>query len=377
MTTSIDSLHALGQSLWYDNIERRLLENGELGAMITKGEIRGLTSNPAIFRDAIAKSGDYDSTLIPLAQAGFTADQIYEQLAIADIKRVADLLRPLYEQTQRGDGYVSLEVDPRLAYHHERTLAEAKRLWELVDRPNLMVKVPATEVGLVAVRQSIAAGINVNVTLIFSRSRYQDVMEAYLSGLEDRLTAGQTLDQIASVASFFVSRIDTKVDRLLGAIIQAGKSDSSRARALLGKLAVANARLAYQDFRKVFDSKRFSVLQASGARLQRPLWASTSTKNPAYEDTLYLDSLIGSHTVNTVPPQTLDAFRDHGKAGLTIERDLDAARGAFVEAAALGVDMEQVTQELEDEGVQAFADAFSSLLGTIEKRRQAVLLEGK
>ncbi len=377
MTTPIDSLHALGQSLWYDNIERRLLENGELEAMITKGEIRGLTSNPAIFRDAIAKSSDYDSALIPLARAGFTAEQIYEQLAIADIRTVADLLLPLYEQTQRGDGYVSLEVDPRCAYDPERTLAEAKRLWELVDRPNLMVKIPATEVGLIAVRQSIAAGINVNVTLIFSQSRYQEVMEAYLSALEDRLAAGQSLDRVASVASFFVSRIDTKIDRLLGAIIQAGKFESSRARALLGKLAVANARLAYQEFRNVFESKRFSELQASGARLQRPLWASTSTKNPAYEDTLYLDSLIGSHTVNTVPPQTLDAFRDHGKAGLTIERDLDAARGAFVEAAALGVDMEQVTQELEDEGVQAFADAFSSLLGTIEKRRQAVLLEVK
>ena len=362
MQTPITQLVDLGQSIWYDNIERRLLQNGELAAMIGRGDIRGLTSNPSIFNNAIAKSTDYDADLLPLAKAGKTPVEIFEALAVDDIRAAADLLRPLYNETNGGDGYVSLEVNPTLAHESEATLSEAKRLWAWVDRPNLMIKIPATIEGLPAIRQAIAAGINVNVTLIFSIERYQAVMDAYLSGLEDRLAQGLPLDRIASVASFFVSRIDVAVDRQLEAL------GSERAAALLGKTAIANARLAYQAFKAVFNSDRFAGLKAAGAQLQRPLWASTGTKNPAYSDTLYVDELIGPHTVNTMPPATLDAFRDHGQAALTIEADLAGASQVMAELAALDISLDDVTRTLEVDGVKAFADAFASLLATIERR---------
>ncbi|MCB0179063.1 MAG: transaldolase [Anaerolineae bacterium] len=362
MQTPITQLVNLGQSIWYDNIERRLLQNGELAAMIGRGDIRGLTSNPSIFNNAIAKSTDYDADLLPLAKAGKTPVEIFEALAVDDIRAAADLLRPLYNETNGGDGYVSLEVNPTLAHESEATLSEAKRLWAWVDRPNLMIKIPATIEGLPAIRQAIAAGINVNVTLIFSIERYQAVMDAYLSGLEDRLAQGLPLNRIASVASFFVSRIDVAVDRQLEAL------GSERAAALLGKTAIANARLAYQAFKAVFNSDRFAGLKAAGAQLQRPLWASTGTKNPAYSDTLYVDELIGPHTVNTMPPATLDAFRDHGQAALTIEADLAGASQVMAELAALDISLDDVTRTLEVDGVKAFADAFASLLATIERR---------
>lgn len=368
---AIETLHGLGQSIWYDNIERRLLENGELAALIARGEIRGLTSNPSIFHNAIARSTDYDAALTPMAWAGYTSGQIYEELVIEDIRTAADLLRPLYEQSRGGDGYVSLEVSPRLARDSRGTLEEALRLWGRVDRPNLMIKIPATKAGLPAVRRAIAAGLNINVTLIFSLTRYVQVMDAYLSGLEDRLAAGQAVDEIASVASFFVSRLDTKADQRLAEIVQQGGARAAQAKTLMGKLAIANSRLAYQEFRKAFESQRFLRLQERGARIQRPLWASTSTKNPAYPDTIYVDGLIGPNTINTVPPQTLRAFADHGKAMLTLEQGVDAARQAMADAEALGISMTQVTQELEMEGVKAFAQAFKELLKTIEKRRKA------
>jgi transaldolase / glucose-6-phosphate isomerase len=373
MKNPILEAYDLGQSLWYDNIERRLLENGELQAMIDRGDIRGLTSNPSIFNNAIAKSKDYDSALTPMAWAGYTAGQIFEQLAIEDIQAAADLLRPVYEKTNGTDGYVSLEVSPSLADDTEGTLADARRLWETVARPNLMIKIPATRAGLPAIRQAIAAGINVNITLIFSLARYLEVMEAYLSGLEDRLAEDGSLTAIASVASFFVSRIDSKVDKQLEAIIQNEGHQAGLAQRLRGQAAVANARLAYQEFRRVFESERFKMLANHGARLQRPLWASTSTKNPAYPDTLYVDSLIGPHTINTVPPETLNAFLEHGKARLTIENDLEAARLVFDHLAEVGIDMEQVTDALEQEGVRAFADAFNALLDTVEQRRQVAV----
>lgn len=373
MKNPILETYELGQSLWYDNIERRLLENGELQAMIARGDIRGLTSNPSIFNNAIARSMDYNSALSPMAWAGFTAGQIFEQLAIEDIQAAAELLKPVYDATNSGDGYVSLEVSPELAYDTEGTLADARRLWEAVARPNLMIKIPATRAGLPAIRQAIAAGISVNITLIFSMARYLEVMEAYLAGLEDRLAADEPLGSIASVASFFVSRIDSKVDKRLEAIIQAEGSLAGLAQSLRGKAAVANARLAYQEFRRVFESERFNTLAKHGARLQRPLWASTSTKNPTYPDTLYVDSLIGPHTINTVPPETLNSFREHGKPALTIESDLQAARLVFDHLAELGIVMEQVTDALEQEGVKAFADAFNALLDTIEQRRLAAV----
>lgn len=368
MTNPIADLHALGQSIWYDNIERRLLENGEMAAMITRGDIRGVTSNPSIFNQAIAHSTDYDAALAPLARAGQTAGEIFESLAIADIQAAADLFRPLYEQTRGGDGYVSLEVDPHLAHDSAATAAEALRLWERVARPNLMVKIPATPEGIPAITESIARGINVNVTLIFSTARYLEVMEAYLAGLEKRLAAGRPLEHVASVASFFVSRIDSKTDKKLDAIIQSGGHGAELAAALRGRMAVANAKKAYQKFKEVFGSARFQALQARGARLQRPLWASTSTKDPAYPDVKYVAELIGADTVNTVPPQTLAAFGAHGEARLTLESGLEAAGQAFEELRALGIYFQDITQELEDEGVAAFSKAFDDLLAAIDSR---------
>ena len=375
MSSRFSKLTDLGQSLWYDYMERRILENGELAGLINQGDIRGLTSNPSIFNHAIAKSKDYDSALIPMSWAGYTDKMILEQLMIEDIERVADLLRPLFDKTHGGDGFVSLEVRPDLAYDTEKTIAEAQRLWSIVHRPNVMIKIPATEPGLPAIRRSIAAGININITLTFSIDRYKDVMEAYLSGLEDRIKAGQPIDTINSVASFFVSRIDTKVDKYLEPIIQSSGRNAQIARLLLGKIAIANARLAYHEFRKVFESDRFRKLLAKGARLQRPLWASTSTKNPAYPDTMYVDELIGDHTVNTVPPQTLEAFRDHGKVQLTIEKDLDEAMKAFADLESVDISMQKVTQELEEEGVKAFSEAYDSLLATVKLRREDALVE--
>ena len=373
MSSIIAKLTELGQSLWYDNIERRLIENGELAEMVRRGDIRGLTSNPSIFHQAISKSRDYDAALLPMAWAGFTAPQIFEQLAVEDIRAAADLLRPVYEQSQGGDGYVSLEVSPDLAHDTGRTLSEAMRLWQVVGRPNLMIKIPATRAGLPAIRQAIAAGVNVNITLIFSLARYREVMEAYLAGLEERLAANQPIGQIASVASFFISRMDSKVDKRLEAIIGAGGVNAERAQSLPGKAAIANARLAYQEFRKVFESERFARLKAQGGRLQRPLWASTSTKNPKYLDTMYVDNLVGAHTVNTVPPQTLVAYKDHGKTVVTIEADLPAAQQTFDALESLGISIDQVTQELEDEGVRSFADAFTALLASVEERRGAAV----
>ncbi len=392
----IATLTSLGQSIWYDNIQRRLLENGELAAMIQRGDIRGLTSNPSIFHKAIANSRDYDPALVPMAWAGYDAARIFERLAVEDIRAAADLLRPLYDETEGADGYVSLEVSPDLAYDTAGTLADARRLWQLVDRPNLMIKIPATEAGLPAIRDAIAEGINVNVTLIFSVERYEAVIDAYLTGLESLLKItpplsgegpgvgaspspfgggargeGKTIQSIASVASFFVSRLDTKADARLEEIIAAGGPQAEIARALLGKIAIANAKEAYARFKRVFSSERFRRLEALGARPQRPLWASTSTKNPAYPDTIYVDSLIGPHTVNTVPPKTLAAFKDHGKAAPTLEADLDEARRHLAALDSLGISLAELTRELEEEGVAAFAKAFREMMKTIEERRQA------
>ncbi len=361
MSESIKKLTSLKQSLWYDNIQRSLLESGELKAMIERGDIRGVTSNPTIFQNAIAKTNDYDSALHPLAWAGWDAEKIFWRLAIEDIQRACDLFRPLYDETKRGDGYVSLEVSPYLANDTEGTIKQAQELWARVDRPNLMVKIPATKAGIPAIRASIAAGINVNVTLIFSLARYAEVMEAYLSGLLDRVVLEQPVDTITSVASFFVSRLDTKIDPRL-------PKDS----ALAGKAAIANAKLAYHAFEEFFTSARFHQLKTRfSARIQRPLWASTGVKNPKYPDTLYVDSLIGPDTVNTVPPATLDAFRDHGNAALTITRGLEESKEQMTQLEALGISMDQVTKELEDEGVKSFADAFTTLLAAIDERRKS------
>lgn len=359
---NIQQLTALGQSLWYDNIQRRLLENGELAALIASGDIRGVTSNPTIFHNAISKSSDYDSALIPLAHSGWSAEEIFWQLAVEDIQAACDLFAPLYQQSLGVDGYVSLEVSPALANATEATLEQAKALWARVNRPNLMIKIPATLAGLPAIRAAIAAGINVNVTLIFSVERYRAVMEAYLSGLEDRLLAGGTIENIHSVASFFVSRMDSKIDPQL--------PENSPLR---GKAAIANAKLAYEAFQQFFSDPRFGKLQLAQANYQRPLWASTGTKNPSYPDTLYVDQLIGAATVNTVPPATLEAFRAHGSAAQTITTGLDEAKNQLAELEKRGISLQKITAELEAEGVKSFSEAFSALLTSVEARRKTAL----
>lgn len=363
----------LKQSLWLDNIQRRQLKNGELAAMIERGDIRGMTSNPSIFHAAITKSTDYDDSLTALAKNGHSAEEIYEALAVEDIQAAADLFRPLYDETEGGDGFVSLEVSPYLAYDTEKTIAEAQRLWDTVNRPNLMVKIPATVPGLPAITESLANGLNINVTLIFSQSRYMEVMDAHLFGLEKRLQAGQSIGKIASVASFFVSRIDSKVDKKLEEIMRLEGPNAALAASLRGRLAIANAKLAYEKFKEVCRSERAMRLKEQGARMQRPLWASTSTKNPAYPDTLYVDELIGPNTVNTLPPNTLEAFIDHGTVRQTLESELPRASQAFEELRTVGILFQQVTKELEEEGVKAFADSFTALLKAIEEKRNQVV----
>lgn len=375
MNTS-EQLHQVGQSIWYDNVERRLLNNGELAGMIARGEIRGVTSNPTIFMNAVTKSKDYDAGLAPLAKAGKTGEEIFWDLAIEDIQAAADLLYPVYKQSNREDGYVNLEVNPYLANDTQATLSEAKRLWKRVNRPNLMVKIPATVEGLLAILFAIEAGINVNVTLIFSRERYWAVMEMYISGLARRVAAGLPIDSIASVASFFVSRVDTKVDGLLMGMIDRGGFRAEKAAKFLGQAAIANTRLAYHDFKVIFGSERFAKLAASGGRVQRPLWASTGTKNPAYRDVVYIEELVGKDTVNTVPPATLAAFLDHGcvRPG-SLEEDLTGAYQSMSRLEALGISMPTVTAELEAEGVKSFASAWKALMDAVEVKRKAAIGE--
>lgn len=370
MNTTLQLFEA-GQSVWYDNIQRSLLKNGELGGMIQRGEIRGVTSNPTIFMNAVTKSTDYDASLLPLANSTLSAEEIFFHLAIEDIQEAADLFLPLYQQSNGGDGYVSLEVSPYLANDTDRTLAQAKELWRRVNRPNLMVKIPATKAGLPAITDAIAAGININVTLIFSRERYAEVVDAYMKGLEKRVSDGLPVNSIASVASFFVSRVDTNIDQRLQEVIKKGGSQAAQATALLGKAAIANTRLVYADFKKFFAGERFEKLKAKGARTQRPLWASTSTKNPAYRDVIYVEELIGADTVNTMPPQTVVAFLDHGKVRPSLEENLPAARQDLDDLEKLGVAMKEVTSQLEDEGVKSFSDAFTVLLKAVDSRRVA------
>jgi len=382
-------IEKLGQSIWYDNIRRALIDSGDLaqkigarptGVTSTLGQkvegdgLRGVTSNPTIFEKAITGSTDYDESMRRLVAEGKSADEIYEALVIEDIQRAADLFKPVYARTDKLDGYVSLEVSPLLARDTEGTIAEAKRLWATLDRPNVMIKIPATPEGLPAIRECIAAGININVTMIFAIENYEEVAEAYVSGLEQRAAAGQPIDHVASVASVFVSRIDTAVDGQLEARIRRSDDENEKAAlsALLGKTAIANAKMQYQRFKEIFSSERFAKLKAQGARVQRPLWASTGTKNPNYSDVLYVESLIGPDTVNTLPPATFTAFRDHGKVRLTIEENLDEAKETLAKLAEAGIDLKQVCQKLQDDGVKAFADSFESLMQSITSKRAAL-----
>jgi transaldolase len=361
--------YQLGQSIWYDNIQRKLLQNGDLSRMISDGLIYGVTSNPSIFNNAIAKTNDYDPDLLPLLKEGKSALEIFEALAVKDIQEACDLFSDLYRETGGQDGFVSLEVNPTLADDTNATVEEALRLWNLVSRSNLMVKIPATQAGIPAIKYAISKGVNVNVTLIFSQERYEMVMDAYLSGLETRVERGEPLDHIASVASFFVSRMDTKVDKRLEAIIESRGEIQAKAKKLLGKAAIANAKIAYQKFVRTFGEERYKKLAEKGAHVQRPLWASTSTKNPAYSDVLYVDTLIGPNTVNTVPPQTLVAFNSHGTVDSTLGKGLSYEEGVLNSFEAVGISLSAVTEELEKEGVQSFKNDFESLLKAIEARR--------
>ncbi len=359
----LHDLADLGQAIWFDYIQRSLISSGELQNLIDQG-VRGVTSNPTIFEKAIAGSHDYDDALRRLAKNGKSTQEIYEELVLRDILLTADLFLPVYVNTRGLDGFVSLEVSPKLAYDTDNTVQEGKRLFKALGKPNVMIKVPATDAGIPAVEALIAGGVNVNVTLLFSLSQYVKAAEAYISGLEKHLSAGGDISKIASVASFFVSRVDTSVDAELAKI---GNKD------LLGKAAIANAKIAYGRFKSIFSGHRWERLAGNGAHVQRVLWASTGTKNPGYSDTLYVDKLIGPHTVNTLPPSTLGMFLDHGQVSPSLEAGLEHAKNLMDQLAELGLNLDAITKKLEEDGVRSFASSFESLLNSIDTKRKEVL----
>ncbi len=374
MTNPLLELKALGQSVWLDDIDRAQLRSGLFRRLIDEDGLSGATGNPTIFEHSITHSSTYDEQMQHLLALGKTAQEIYEALAMTDVRTVADLLRPTYDRTNGQDGFVSIEVSPYLAQDTTRTLSEVRRFWKTIDRPNLMVKIPSTPAGIPAIRQALADGININITLIFSIENYRQVAEAYLSALEERSARGQDISRIASVASFFVSRVDVLVDNLLEDKIKAvGTSvEQQQLKALEGKAAIANARLAYQEFKRLFSTPHFAALKRRGARVQRPLWASTSTKNPAYRDVLYVEELIGSDTVNTMPLKTIESFRDHGRVSLSIEDHLPEAKAQLAALADVGIHYDQVTRQLQEEGVQKFADSFHTLFQCIDNKRKVL-----
>ena len=361
-------LQEFGQSVWLDYIRRSLITSGELQRFVDQDGLRGVTSNPAIFEKAITGSTDYANILKALAAEDLSPEETFERIAIRDIQDAADVLYPVYQKTGGRDGYVSLEVSPRLAKQTQATIGEARRLWQEVGRENLMIKVPGTSEGLPAIRQLISEGINVNVTLLFAQGRYEEVAEAFLAGLEARLGRGGDLGRIASVASFFVSRIDSAVDALLAARLKgASGADTQRLRPLLGRVAIANAKLAYQAYKRIFSGERWQKLAAAGAQTQRLLWASTSSKNPAYRDVVYVESLIGADTVNTIPPATYDAFRDHGELARTLDADLPAAQQVLADLERVGISLRQVADNLLEDGIKLFAEAFDKLLAAVAR----------
>src|SRR6184192_3374757 len=374
MTNPLLQLKALGQSVWYDNIDRSQLVSGQFKRLLDEDGICGVTANPTIFEKSISSGHAYDEQIDQLIREGKSTNEIYEALIITDIQTVADILRPIYEQTNGHDGYVSLEVSPDLAHDTDGTLSEVRRFWKMVNRPNLMVKIPGTPEGLPAIRQSLTEGININITLIFSLQTYREVADAYISALESRLAEGQDISRIASVASFFVSRVDTLVDKVLEDKIKASSdsAEQQKLKSLEGKAAIANARLVYRDFKHIFHSPRFETLKHSGAHVQRPLWASTSTKNPAYRDVLYAEELIGPDTVDTMPLETIENFRDHGKVRLSIEDNIQKSQDELEELEKVGIHYDQVTKQLQDEGVQKFADSFHELFKGIESKKQNI-----
>lgn len=374
MTNPLLQLKAQGQSVWYDNIDRSQLASGQFQRLLDEDGVVGVTANPTIFEKSISAGHAYDEQMNQLIREGKNTNDIYEAMVIQDIRAVADFLRPIYDRANGQDGFVSLEVSPDLAHDTQGTLAQVSRFWNTVDRPNLMIKIPATPAGIPAIRQSLADGININITLIFSLNNYREVAEAFISALEARFAATKDISRIASVASFFVSRVDTLVDKLLEDKAKAtnGASQQQHLKSLEGKAAIANARLVYQDFKSIFEAPRFVALQRAGAYVQRPLWASTSTKNPAYRDVLYAEELIGPHTVDTMPLETIQNFRDHGQVRNSIGDNIPEAHAVIASLEAIGIHYDQVTQQLQDEGVQKFADSFHALFEGIASKQKAI-----
>ncbi len=364
---SLQQTKALGQSIWLDYMQRNILKSGEITRMIKEDGLAGMTSNPAIFEKAINEHSDYDEAISELAHRGVNTKDIYETLALEDVRWAADLFQPLYDKSNGRDGFVSLEVSPHIAYETEQTVTEAKRLWTQLDRPNVMIKVPATRESLPAISQLIAAGVNINVTLLFGMVRYQEVVNVYMEGLEERAAQGKPLDHIASVASFFLSRIDVLVDKRLDELTQTNVDESPHP--LRGQSAVACARLAYQHYLNWIESTRWQALSRKGAQTQRLLWASTGTKDPTYSDIKYVEALIGKETVSTMPPKTLAAYRDYGRPAVRIEQEIDEAYSLQGKLNELGIHLDAVSEQLETEGVQKFIAPFDKLLKRLGQQR--------
>jgi transaldolase len=374
----LQDLHDVGQSIWLDSIDRRMLHDGELDRRIRDDALTGMTSNPTIFQKAIASSNAYDDQITEAEEKGLTSWQLFELLETTDVRDACDHFAAVYSSTRGGDGYVSIEVSPGVSNSADASVEEARRLWKTVDRPNLMVKVAGTAEGAIAVRRLIAEGINVNITLLFAIEAHERVIDAYMAGLEDRLKAGKPIDGLASVASFFVSRVDTEIDKRLDALIaRADATEKDRLKLLKGRAAIANAKLAYRLFRQKFSGPRWEALARQGARLQRPLWASTSTKNPEYRDVMYVEELIGPDTVDTMPPATIDAFREHGVVDKTVDKKVAAAEGLLKEIEAVGISMKDVTAKLLVDGIASFQKSFDELIAGIESKIGSLTPGGK
>jgi len=358
---NLKQIHDLGQSIWLDSFDRKLMDSGELQKLIDEDDLSGITSNPSIFEKAVKSSSDYDDDVRKLASEGKNNEEIFFGFAASDIQRAADILKPVYDEANGTDGFVSLEVSPHLANDTEGSIKQARELWKTVGRENVMIKIPGTKEGLAAIRQCISEGININITLLFGLPRYKEVTEAYISGLEDRLKNNQPIDHIASVASFFLSRIDV----LLDPILKEKKLDN-----LVGEIAIASAKKAYEIYKEVFFSDRFRNLEKKGAKKQKVLWASTSTKDPSFSDVKYVEALIGPNTINTLPMETIDAFRDHGKAQDHLENNLMKATQELQQLADNGINIDDITQQLEEEGVQKFNKAYATLLSAIEEKKK-------
>jgi transaldolase len=374
----LQQLHDIGQSIWLDSIDRRILHDGELDRRVRDDALTGMTSNPTIFQKALASSNAYDEQIAEGEEQGLTTWQLFELLETTDVRDACDHFAGVYSSTRGADGYVSIEVSPGVSHSADATVEEARRLWKTVDRPNVMVKVPGTPEGALAVRRLTADGINVNITLLFALEAHERVIDAYMAGLEDRVKANQPIDGLASVASFFVSRVDTEIDKRLDALIaKAAPAEKERLKMLKGRAAIANAKLAYKLFRDKFNTPRWSALAKLGARVQRPLWASTSTKNPEYRDVMYVEELIGPDTVDTMPPATIDAFRDHGDVDKTVDKKVSAAEGLLREIEAVGISVKEVTDKLLVDGIASFQKSFDELVAGLESKIGSLTPGGK